>query len=132
MTLLRQLAPLASLLLVTACSHAAVCPRVQLPPMEVTGVLNLNDATEAQLMLLPTVGPSEAERFVTWRKKHGGFKRAADLRRVRGIGYRTYKKLEPFLDVKGDTTLAAGSCDAVAQSCRRGSAGVLRYAIDEE
>ena len=74
---------------------------------ELAGKLNLNGATEEQLMLLPTVGPSKAERIVTWRKKNGGFKRVADLRRVKGFGYRTFKKLEPFLDIKGDTTLAA-------------------------
>jgi competence protein ComEA len=71
------------------------------------GKLNLNTATEAQLMLLPSVGPSKAERIVVWRKKNGGFKRIADLRRVKGFGYRTFKRLEPFLDIKGDTTLAA-------------------------
>ena len=73
---------------------------------ELAGKLNLNSATEDQLMLLPTVGPSKAERIVAWRKKNGGFKRVADLRRVKGFGYRTFKKLEPFLDIKGDTTLA--------------------------
>jgi competence ComEA-like helix-hairpin-helix protein len=71
------------------------------------GKLNLNTASEDQLMLLPTVGPSKAERIVTWRKKNGGFKRVADLRRVKGFGYKTFKRLEPFLDIKGDTTLAA-------------------------
>lgn len=74
---------------------------------ELTGKLNLNTATEDQLMLLPTVGPAKAERIVTWRKKNGGFKRTADLRHVKGFGYKTFKRLEPFLDVKGDTTLAA-------------------------
>ena len=74
---------------------------------DVTGKLNLNTATEEQLMLLPTVGPSKAERIVTWRKKNGGFKRTADLRRVKGFGYKTFKRLEPFLDIKGETTLAA-------------------------
>ncbi|HSR99290.1 MAG TPA: helix-hairpin-helix domain-containing protein [Kofleriaceae bacterium] len=71
------------------------------------GKLNLNTANEEQLMLLPTVGPAKAERIVTWRKKNGAFKRVADLRRVKGFGYKTFKKLEPFLDIKGDTTLAA-------------------------
>ena len=75
----------------------------------VAGKLNLNTATEQQLMMLPTVGPSKAERIVTWRKKNGGFKRTADLRRVKGFGYKTYKKLEPLLDIKGDTTLAPKS-----------------------
>ena len=74
---------------------------------QVAGKLNLNTANEEQLMLLPTVGASKAERIVTWRKKNGGFKRVADLRRVKGFGYKTLKKLEPFLDIQGDTTLAA-------------------------
>jgi competence ComEA-like helix-hairpin-helix protein len=81
-------------------------PNVRPAKKELTGKLNLNTATEEQLMLLPTVGPSKADRIVAWRKKNGGFKRTADLRRVKGFGYRTYKKLEPMLDIKGDTTLA--------------------------
>jgi competence protein ComEA len=72
---------------------------------QLSGKLNLNTANEDQLMLLPTVGPAKAERIVSWRKKNGAFKRAADLRRVKGFGYKTFKKLEPFLDIKGDTTL---------------------------
>ncbi|HTR51144.1 MAG TPA: helix-hairpin-helix domain-containing protein [Kofleriaceae bacterium] len=74
---------------------------------ELSGKLNLNTATEDQLMLLPSVGPSKAERVVAWRKKNGGFKRTADLRRVKGFGYKTFKRLEPFLDIKGETTLVA-------------------------
>ena len=80
---------------------------IRLVRKEVTGKLNLNTATEEQLMMLPTVGPSKADRIVAWRKKNGGFKRTADLRRVKGFGYRTYKKLEPFLDIKGESTLSA-------------------------
>ena len=72
---------------------------------QLTGKLNLNTANEEQLQLLPTVGPAKAERIVAWRAKNGGFKRVADLRRVKGFGYKTFKKLEPFLDIKGDTTL---------------------------
>jgi competence ComEA-like helix-hairpin-helix protein len=74
---------------------------------QISGKLNLNTASEEQLELLPTVGPAKAERIVAWRAKNGGFKRTADLRRVKGFGYKTFKKLEPYLDIKGDTTLAA-------------------------
>lgn len=76
------------------------------PKKVASGKLNLNTATADQLMLLPTVGPAKAERILDWRKKNGGFKRVADLRRVKGFGYRTFKRLEPLLDIKGDTTLA--------------------------
>src|SRR6187549_90148 len=60
----------------------------------VTGKLNLNTATAEQLMLLPGVGPSKAELVVAFRGKHGPFKRVADLRKVKGFGYKTLKKLE--------------------------------------
>ena len=100
---------LALALVTTACGGGAAAgggPRAQLPPVELTGKLNLNTATEAQLMLLPGVGPVETARIIAWRKTHRGFKRTSDLRRVKGFGYRMYKELEPFLDVKGVTTLA--------------------------
>jgi len=71
------------------------------------GKLNLNSASSEQLQMLPGVGPSKADRIVAWRKKNGAFKRVADLRKVKGFGYKTLKKLEPYLDVKGDSTLAA-------------------------
>ena len=71
-----------------------------------SGKLNLNAASEDQLQLLPGVGPAKAERIVAYRSKKGPFKRVADLRNVKGFGYRSLKKLEPYLDVKGDTTLS--------------------------
>ena len=71
------------------------------------GKLNLNTASEDQLQLLPGVGPAKAERIVGWRKKNGAFRRVADLRKVKGFGYKTLKKLEPWLDIRGETTLVA-------------------------
>ena len=124
-TLARQLVPLAAIALLILSMggtwHLASAAPPQTPTVgammdeperppkksakELTGKLNLNSATEEQLMMLPTIGPAKAERIVTWRKKNGGFKRTSDLRRVKGFGYKTFKRLEPFLDIKGETTL---------------------------
>ena len=100
-------APTATVPAAVAAPAAAAPAAKKSAHKELTGKLNLNTASEDQLMLLPSVGPSKAERVVAWRKKNGGFKRIADLRRVKGFGYKTFKRLEPFLDIKGDNTLVA-------------------------
>ena len=78
-------------------------------PKRVTGRLNLNTATAAELMLLPGIGPAKAERVLAWRKRNGTFRRVVDLRRVKGFGFRTVKRLEPNLDIKGESTLRAAT-----------------------
>ena len=72
-----------------------------------TGKLNINTADEEQLRMLPGIGPTKAQRVVAYRKKHGKFKRVRDLRRVKGFGYKTVKKLSGHLIVEGESTLRA-------------------------
>jgi competence protein ComEA len=72
-----------------------------------SGKLNINTATEEQLTMLPGIGPKKAQRILDYRAKQGKFKRVRDLRRVKGFGYKTVTKLEPYLTVDGKTTLEA-------------------------
>jgi competence protein ComEA len=69
------------------------------------GVVNINDAGPDQLMLLPRVGPSVAQRIVDHREKSGQFKSKEDLMLVRGIGEVTFALIEPHIAISGDTTL---------------------------
>ena len=69
------------------------------------GTLNLNIATGTELTKLPGIGPKKAKLIVQWRKKNGSFRRIVDLRRVKGFGAKTVKKLLPYLAVKGKNTL---------------------------
>jgi competence protein ComEA len=58
-------------------------------------VLNLADATELQR--LPGVGAKRAEAIVQLRTRLGGFQRANDLLRIKGIGPRTLERMLPHL-----------------------------------
>ncbi|MEU8389102.1 ComEA family DNA-binding protein [Micromonospora sp. NPDC048843] len=64
-----------------------------------TGPLNLNTATLAQLDALPGVGPVLAQRILTHRDQHGGFKSVGDLRQVDGIGDARYEQLKDLVTV---------------------------------
>lgn len=67
--------------------------------------VNVNTATVAQLQLLPRVGPALAGRIVEFRTANGPFKTPEELMRVKGIGEKSFVLLEPYVAVKGETTL---------------------------
>ncbi len=63
------------------------------------GRVNLNTATLAQLDALPGVGPVLAQRILTHRDQHGGFRSVGDLRQVDGIGDARYEQLKDLVTV---------------------------------
>ncbi|WP_344750875.1 ComEA family DNA-binding protein, partial [Micromonospora olivasterospora] len=63
------------------------------------GLVNLNTATLAQLDALPGVGPVLAQRILTHRDQHGGFRSVGDLRQVEGIGDARYEQLKDLVTV---------------------------------
>jgi len=67
-------------------------------------VVNLNDATEAQLMLLPGIGPAKA-RAIVERRAVRPFRRVDELTKVKGVGRKTFGRLRPYLTIAGSTTL---------------------------
>jgi len=68
------------------------------------GQLNINEASLAQLVELPGVGPVLAERIVSARQKKA-FKRAEDLLRVKGFGRKRFSKLKAHIRVEGPSEL---------------------------
>ena len=66
-------------------------------------VININTASATELSYLPGIGPSKAKAIVEYRAAHE-FKTADELVRVKGIGRKTFKTIEPYLTVKGPTT----------------------------
>jgi competence protein ComEA len=83
----------------------------------VTGVVNLNTATAAQLDELPGVGDSAVKRILEHRQKTP-FKRVEEIVKVKGFGKKKFEKLKQHLTVAGPSTLksegSAGSGKARA------------------
>ncbi|MFC6021884.1 helix-hairpin-helix domain-containing protein [Plantactinospora solaniradicis] len=77
----------------------AAAASAQTPAGAVDGKVNLNTATVAQLDALPGVGPVLAQRIVTHREQHGGFRSVGDLRQVNGIGDARYEDLKDLVTV---------------------------------
>lgn len=63
------------------------------------GLVNINKASETELLQLPGVGPSKAAAIIEYREQNGGFSTKEDLKKISGIGEKTYEKLEPFLTI---------------------------------
>ena len=59
---------------------------------ERAALINLNAASEAELTLLPGVGPATAKRIVAYRTRYG-FRCIEDLLKVAGIGPAKLEKL---------------------------------------
>lgn len=60
-------------------------------------LLNLNTATQAEIELLPGIGPALAGRIIEQRQKLGAFKSLADLDAVSGIGPKMLEKIRPLV-----------------------------------
>ena len=65
----------------------------------VSTLIDLNAASEAELGLLPGIGPAIAGRIVAYREEHGPFRTVDDLDRVKGIGPKILEKVRPLVRV---------------------------------
>ncbi len=63
--------------------------------------LNFNTATEAELLALPEIGPTLADRLVRFRKFKGGkLNRIEQLLEVKGITPERLEKLKEYLEAR--------------------------------
>lgn len=61
---------------------------------EVSGKVNINTGTVAELDSLSGIGPVYAGRIIEYRQAHGGFKSLEEIMNVKGIGQITFNKFK--------------------------------------
>jgi competence protein ComEA len=59
--------------------------------------VDVNTASLTELITIPEVGQTLAQRIVDYRKQHGPYQAVEDLRHVRGIGPKTLERLKAYV-----------------------------------
>lgn len=63
------------------------------------GKVNLNTATEEQLMTLPGIGQAKAKSIIAWREENGNFSKIEDLMEIEGIKEGVFSKVKDSIKV---------------------------------
>lgn len=63
-------------------------------------LININKANAEELQKLPGIGDAKAKAIIDYRETNGGFKSLEDMKKISGIGDKTFEKLEPLITIK--------------------------------
>lgn len=64
------------------------------------GLININTADETELQKIRGIGPVIAGRIVEYRNSNGLFNSIEDIKKVRGIGAKTFEKMKDSITVQ--------------------------------
>ena len=68
-------------------------------PTEGSLIVNINTASEAELITIPGIGPTRAAQIIALRP----YSTVDELERIAGISGKTLESLRPFVTVEGET-----------------------------
>ncbi len=69
------------------------------PSENISGLINVNQATIEELIKLPGIGEQIAKNIIDHRKKFGFFKSKEELKNVSGIGDKKYAQIEELISI---------------------------------
>jgi competence protein ComEA len=64
---------------------------------EQTEMININTAGVKEIMKLPGIGKKKAEAVIAFRQDNGGFEDINDLKKIDGIGKKTFEKIKEHI-----------------------------------
>jgi competence protein ComEA len=67
------------------------------PPLVAKFQVDVNRADWPELIQLPGIGPTLAQRLIDDRERNGEFRDVEELSRVGGIGPRTLERIRPYI-----------------------------------
>lgn len=95
---------LSSLLAFGLMVHAQKAIAAKKSTVEITGVVNINTASQAKLCMLPGIGPKKAQAIIEQRTRKP-FGQPAELLQIKGISQKLFSKIKNYIVTTGDTTL---------------------------
>ena len=67
---------------------------------ESSELININKASKEELMTLPGIGESKAEKIISYREQNGGFNSTEDIMQISGIKDGMYNKIKDRICAK--------------------------------
>lgn len=86
------------------------------PPPLVEGEIDLNSASQEDLIRLPKIGPALANRIIEYRKTKGPFAKIEDITQVRGIGEATLAGIKKYIRVQSSPSSEEATSSATVTS----------------
>jgi competence protein ComEA len=83
--------------------------------------IDLNQASRAELLQIPGIGPALAGRIETYRQEHDGFHNVKELDRVPGIGPATRLRVQSWVCVNGSPKDDGTDLTSLADQARSAS-----------
>ena len=66
---------------------------------ESNGVININSASQEQLMTLPGIGEVLAKNIMDYRTEHGGFSSVEEIKEVNRVGDKLYDQIKDKITI---------------------------------